>query len=443
VSPSTPLRTGIAAAEGRDFLALSRRLLDVLGPDGLGDESDQRQFAVDGIEPSWVLLPASIAEAETALRLCAAHDLAIVPAGRGLRLGRGLAPERLDAVLSTSAMSAIVDHAAADLTLTVEAGATLATVNETLRPAGQWLPFDPALPQETTIGGLIAAQAAGPSRQAFGTARESLLGVRALLADGTLVKSGGRVVKNVAGYDIHKLLVGSFGTLAVIAEATFKLQPLPEAKHIVSYGSAPLASLFDLARMLADSALGVQFLEVLAGTSSDPMLVAGFAGVAEDVDEASRRAAAYATDLGIDAREPFDEALLWKRLDEFERVPSQAVVVRAGMLRTELRSWVSVSLEQCAAIAGRVRAHAHGGLGVARLRLDEVDPQRLEPVLANLRQTARRSGGYLIIEHAQAPWKRSLDVWGPPPADHHLMKGIKAAFDPHRRLAPGRFVGGL
>ena len=294
-----------------------------------------------------------------------------------------------------------------------------------------------------SFGTLIAAQAAGPSRQAFGTARESLLGVRALLADGTRVKSGGRVVKNVAGYDLHKLLVGSFGTLAVIAEATFKLQPLPEAKRIVSYGSAPLASLFDLARMLADSALGVQFLEVLAGTSSDPMLVAGFAGVAEDVDEASRRAAAYATDLGIDAREPFDEALLWKRLDEFERVPSQAVVVRAGMPRTDLRSWVSVSLEQCAAIAGRVRAHAHGGLGVARLRLDEVDPQRFEPVFANLRQTARRGGGYLILEHAQAPWKRSLDVWGPPPAGHHLMKAIKAAFDPHRRLAPGRFVGGL
>jgi glycolate oxidase FAD binding subunit len=267
--------------------------------------------------------------------------------------------------------------------------------------------------------------------------------VRALLADGTLVKSGGRVVKNVAGYDLHKLLVGSFGTLAVIVEATFKLQPLPEVKRTIAYGSAPLGSLFDLARMLADSALGAQFLEVFAGASGDPMLAAGFAGAAEDVDEASRRAAAYAADLGIEAQEPFDEASFWKRLDEFERVPPRAVVIRGGMTRAALRPWVSVSLEQCAAAADRVSAHAHGGLGIARLRLDEVDPQRFEPVFASLRQSARRHGGYLIVESAPAAWKSAHDVWGPPPAGYDLMKGIKTAFDPRRLLAPGRFVGGL
>jgi len=430
----------VASAAGRDFVALSRRFLDALGADGLGDESDQRQFAVDGIEPSWVLLPATASEAATALGICAEHDLAVVPAGRGLRLGRGRVPARLDVVLSTSAMGAIVDHAAADLTVTVEAGATLAAVNDALRSAGQWLPFDPPLPHETTIGGLIAAQAAGPRRQAFGTVRDSLLGVHALLADGTAVKSGGRVVKNVAGYDLHKLLVGSFGTLAVIVEATFKLQPLPETQRLVSFGPGAATRMIALALTLADANLGAQILELLVGPQGETVLVAEFAGMAEDVEEASRRAASRA---GQFVAEPFDETALRARLDDFERAAPDSVVLRAAVPRAFLGAWLGAALERCAPLASRVTAQVHAALGIARLRLEAADDQRFPPVLARLRAAAREGGGYLIVEHAPLRWKRWLDVWGPPSAAHDLMKGIKAAFDPRGLLAPGRFVGGL
>jgi glycolate oxidase FAD binding subunit len=428
----------------RDFLGLSRRFLDLLGADGLGSESDQRHFAVDGTEPSWVVLPGGASETAQALRVCAEHDLAVIPAGAGLRLGRGLPPERLDVVLSTSRMDRIVAHAAADLTLTVEAGATLAAVNEALRPSGQWLPFDPPLPAETTIGGLIAAQASGPSRQAFGTVRDWLLGLAAVLADGTPVKSGGRVVKNVAGYDIHKLLVGSCGTLAVIVEATFKLQPLPEAKRIVCFGSQTLESLCQLALALADSVAAPQLLEILAGSDRPPTLVAGFAGTREEVDDAATRAASIGRERSVEESSgPIDEAALRASLDGVERGGEPSVVLRVGVPRSALGRWLSSALRECDRVAGDVALHAHAGVGVARLRLEAAKRERVREVVGGLRNDACASGGYLVVDSAPSAWKSEVDVWGPPPAGFDLMKGLKAAFDPRRLLSPGRFVGGV
>jgi glycolate dehydrogenase FAD-binding subunit len=433
-----------APAVGRDFLAVSRRLLDVLGADGLGSESDQRHFAVDGLEPPWVALPATAEEAERVLRICAEHDLAVVPAGSGLRLGQGLPPERLDVVLSTARMSAVIEHAAADLTLTVEAGAPLAAVGSALRSAGQWLPFDPAFPAQTTIGGLIAARACGPSRQAFGTARESLIGVRALLADGTSVKSGGRVVKNVAGYDLQKLLVGSFGTLAVIVEATFKLQPLAEVSRAVCFSAPSIEALATTGAHLADSVLAPQFVELLARAEEPPVLIAGFSGAREDVEDAVGRARGIGARLGAgEAAAPIDEEEMRVRLEALQKLGDDVAVMRAGVRRDALVPWLQSSLERCQSVAERVHAQAHAGIGVARLRLEGARRRELAPLLLELRDGARRVGGYLVVESAPPAWKESLDVWGPPGPDFALMKGVKAAFDPQRRLSPGRLVGRL
>ena len=429
----------------RDFLGLSRRFLDLLGADGLGSESDQRHFAVDGTEPPWVVLPGGANETAQALRVCAEHDLAVVPAGAGLRLGRGLPPERLDVVLSTSRMDRIVAHAAADLTLTVEAGATLAAVNEALRPSGQWLPFDPPLPAETTIGGLIAARASGPSRQAFGTVRDWLLGLAAVLADGTPVKSGGRVVKNVAGYDLHKLLVGSCGTLAVIVEATFKLQPLPEAKRIVCFGSQTLESLCQLALALADSVVAPQLLEILAGSDRPPTLVAGFAGTREEVDDAATRAASIGRERAVEESSgPIDEAALRASLDGVERGREPSVVLRVGVPRSALGRWLSLGAPGMQSRRWRRR------LACTRRRRRGAPPSRSRETRTRARgrrrPPQRRAAPAAATSSSTArpsAWKSEVDVWGPPPAGFDLMKGLKAAFDPRRLLSPGRFVGGL
>jgi glycolate oxidase FAD binding subunit len=429
-----------APSAAPDFLEVSRRLLDVLGADGLGSEADQREFAVDGIEPAWVAMPGTAAEAGQVLRLCAEHDLAVVPAGLGLRLGQGRPPQRLDVVLSTARMSAVVEHAAADLTLTVESGASLAAVTSVLREAGQWLPFDPAFPARTTVGGMIAARACGPSRQAFGTPRERLIGVQALLADGTLVKGGGRVVKNVAGYDVQKLLVGSFGTLAVIVEATFKLQPLPETSRTVCFSKGSLETLSRSGASLADSPLAPRFVELLVGADTSPLLIAGFDGVAEEVEEAVERAGALGA--GDDAP-PLGEVALGAHLEDLERPGDGVVVMRAGLRRDALPLWLDRALGRCRTVADQVHARAHAGVGVTRIRLEGAEPLRFPSLVHELREAACRAGGYLVVESAPASWKPSVDVWGPPGADFALLQAVKAAFDPERRLSPGRYVGGL
>jgi glycolate oxidase FAD binding subunit len=430
------------APSPRDFVSLSRRFLDVLGADGLGDDIDQRRLVVDGIEPAWVLLPATVTEAGAALRGCAEHDLAVVPAGTGLRLGYGSVPERVDAVLSTSRMTAIVEHAAADLTLTVEAGATLAAVNEHLAPYGQWLPFDPPRAAETTIGGLVAANAAGPSRLAFGTVRESLIGIRALLADGTLVKSGGRVVKNVAGYDVQKLLVGSLGTLGVIVEATFKLQPRPRTMKIVGWRGAGLVELVRAGLRLADATNPPRAVEVSFG-GGDPILVAELGGEYDEIADAERKAAEIVASLGYDRRDDGAAEAALRAIREPADPRGDSVVLRAGTRRDRLDAWLGTALARAGSVAASMRGHAHAGIGVARVELEAAEREPAAMLVAALRDEARCSGGYLVVERAPAAWKPALDVWGPPPAGFHLMKGIKAAFDPRRLLAPGRFVGNL
>lgn len=428
----------------RDFLAISRRLLDVLGADGLGDESDQRHFAVDGVEASWVAQPASIEQASAVLQICAEHDLAVVPAGLGYRLGHGLSPERVDLVLSTARLCGVIDHAAADLTLTVEAGATLGAIDRVLRPAGQWLPLDPPRPDETTVGGLIAAQATGPSRQKHGGPRESLLGVRALLADGTAIQSGGRVVKNVAGYDLQKLLVGSFGTLAIVVEATFKLAPLPSARRLLCFTAGDRGALARAAAAAADSVFEPEFLELLIEPGVVPVLAVGIAGTAEDVDAAAVGLAERFASLGAEpALEAIGDPELRARLASIQSGGEGIVVVRGAVRRDRLGAWLDGGLEALRPLASAVRAHAHAGIGVARLRIEGARQEELASPLARIREQARAEGGYLVVEHAPPAWKPGLDVWGEPGAGAELMAGIKAAFDPRRRLSPGRFVGGL
>lgn len=428
----------------RDFLAISRRLLDVLGGDGLGDAHDQAHFAVDGVEPAWVAQPETVEQAIAVLRVAAEHELAVVPAGLGARLGQGFPAERVDLVLSTARLSRIVEHAAADLTLTVEAGATLAALEEALRPAGQWLPLDPPRPAQTTIGGLVAAQATGPSRQRYGGPREWLLGVRALLADGTAVKSGGRVVKNVAGYDLQKLLVGSFGTLAVVVEATFKLAPRPRSRRTLLFAGGSTAMLAAGAAAVADSVFEPEIVELVLHGETAPRLVIRVAGTDDDVEAAACGIVERLASFGIEASsDAIDDAALRAELDSLQAPGADVVVLRAALRRDGLAAWLDGARSELAPLARVLSGHAHAGVGVVRLRLDGARREGLEAVVGRLREQAGATGGYLLVEQAPTAWKPALDPWGRARAGDDLMAGIKRAFDPGGRFSPGRFVGRL
>jgi glycolate oxidase FAD binding subunit len=202
--------------------------------------------AVDGVPAALVARPASTQETAEVLRAAAFHGLAVVPRGRGTKLSWGRPPERADLVLDLSRMSAVLDHAAGDLIVDTEAGALLSDVQQTVGSAGQRLALDEPVPG-STIGGVLATNSSGPGRVGFGTARDLLIGCTVVRSDGVIAKAGGRVVKNVAGYDLGKLVIGSFGTLAVITRAVFRLHPVPPATAFVT---VPFDTAADAARLV-------------------------------------------------------------------------------------------------------------------------------------------------------------------------------------------------
>src|SRR5262245_9212476 len=205
-----------------------QRLRDFLPADAIDASTDRYRYAAAGVLPEYVLSPRSIADAAAAIRTASTTGMALIPAGNATHLDVGHPPRRYDAALCTRRLDRILAHDAADMTVTAEAGMTLSALAGVLASQRQWLPLDPACQNDMTIGGLIAADRSGPLRFAYGKVRDWLIGVRVVTADGQVIRGGGRVVKNVAGYDLPKLFAGSFGSLGLVVEATFKVRPLPE-----------------------------------------------------------------------------------------------------------------------------------------------------------------------------------------------------------------------
>jgi glycolate oxidase FAD binding subunit len=323
---------------------------------------------------------------------------------------------------------------AADMTVTVEAGCPLAVLDATLAAAGQWLPIDPPRRERTTIGGLVAANLSGPLRASQGTVRDLLLGVRVVGADGALVSAGGRVVKNVAGYDLSKLHVGALGTLGVIVEATFKVRPRPMCEAAVVIACPRIAEAAAVALAVRDVGGGPLWLEIAGpGVLGEaPAVAVGLGGAAEDV--AAARAA-----VGEAARRRRLEAVAVDGASELRaRLGSLAAEDGAVVLRmAALPSDVAAVL----ATLPRARSAAHAASGVVHAVL--AHPDDAPAVVARLRATLAASGGTVVVARAPAGVKRGLDVWGDPGPGRELMRRVKAALDPEAMLAPGRFVAGL
>jgi glycolate oxidase FAD binding subunit len=395
--------------------------------------------AVDGIVPHWVVRPGSVAEVQACVRVAAAEGWALVASGLGAHLDVGAPPVRLDVLVRLDRLARVLDHQPGDMTITAEAGCPLGAVAEALAPAGQWLPLDPPRAARTTVGGLIAANLSGALRASQGTARDLLLGLRFVGADGALVAGGGRVVKNVAGYDLPKLHVGALGTLGVIVEATFKVRPRPalERAAIVRCGSPGEA--VALARTVEAGPVPPLWLWLagrggLTGDAGAAAEVAvGLGGIAEEVAEGEavvRRAAA-----GRPVTEIVDGAALRARLVDVGSGPA-AAVLHLGVLPTE----VGAAVEAVEAAAGGVRCVADPACGVVRVLVARAEEVRR--LVETLRPGLAARGGSLVVARA-GECKRDVDVWGDPGPGLGLMRGVKAAFDPARVLAPGRFVGGL
>jgi glycolate oxidase FAD binding subunit len=381
---------------------------------------------VDGVPARWVAWPGSTEEVSAVLRAAAGSGLRVVARGTGTRLTWGLPPTDLDLIVDLSRMDAVLAHTAGDLVVTVQAGLRMAALQDALALRRQRLALDGGDTLGGTVGGTIATASSGPLRYRYGSVRDLLIGITVVLADGTVARAGGTVVKNVAGYDLGKLYTGSLGTLGVITEAVWRLHPLPETCRWITATTA-------------DPAHAAAAIAAIRASQHDPVAIEVDRAVPGDAVTVGVAVEGVAGGIGI-------------RADAVGDLFGAAVGMPATVAEHAPDWWgqplpsphATVTCEPTgladllATAPGAVRGSAGAGVLTAGLH----DDDRLGAELAQLREIGRRHGGNAVLRRAAPQRKATLDVWGPVPA-LTLMRRVKDEFDPEHRLAPGRFVGGI
>jgi glycolate oxidase FAD binding subunit len=375
-----------------------------------------------------LIAPSTAREVAEALKRASDERLSIVIRGAGTKIDWGRPASRIDVMLDMRRLNRVLAHAHGDLTATVEAGATLRDVNDTLSRLGQGLLLDPPFADDATIGGILATNDSGPLRHRFGAPRDLILGVQLATTDGVLSKAGGQVVKNVAGYDLSKLVAGSFGSLAAIVSATFKLSPIPEASKTMRVAVADEAALTQVVgRVMASQLDPVAFEIDVAPPALDVLL--RFAslptGVAAQVAGASEVLKGFAT--SIDVVDGYAERTLW-RAHAARLWERPGAIVRA--------SWLPASI---AAVLGELPTDAEmigrAGIGAGLVRIDGDDAEQAR-VIGQLRHSPHV--GNVVVMRGSAGLKALVDVWGPQGDRQRLMSAMKRAFDPNGVLNADR-----
>ncbi len=391
----------------------------------------------------------------TAVRQAFADDLAIYPVGGGTSLDFGLTATRAGMNLSLAKLNRVIDYPARDMTITVEAGITMAEMTKTLAAERQRLPIDAPMPEQATLGGVIATNFSGPLRFGHGTVRDYVIGITAVDGRGTTFHGGGRVVKNVAGYDFCKLLTGSLGTLAIITQVTLKVKPIPEQTRLVACRVKSDTQAAELLAGMASSPVTPAAIELVTGPiwQADPALerldAADFGHLIVALEGTSPEVEWMQTTLQTQWRAETVEALpiadeqadgLWRRLRDFPRgeaALSIKAAVPASRTVDMIRS-ISAAAPNCS-----VQAHAGNGVLLARFpAFPAGGVSRI--VIGQLQPAAANAGGHLIALSANLPGEITRQaVWGGTTPAGMLMEEVKRQFDPKNLLNPGRFVYGV
>ena len=393
-------------------------------------------MVVDGIQPADVVTPVDATALAAALAAANRDRRAIVIAGGGTKLSWGRTPAQVDVVVSTARLNQLVAHRYGDLTATIEAGTRLAEVNRQLARHGQWLPIDSPF-GAATIGGIIATNDSGPLRHRFGTPRDLLIGVTLALADGRLIKAGGTVVKNVAGYDLSRLVSGSFGTLAAIVTATFKLSPLPAASGTLGVLYRDAEAIGRDAQLLASNQFEMTALDVLSspGTGGrEHRLSVRFAS-SPAATEAQLAAAQSIVSGESQVLRGESETDLWKLIGGAPWIGNTATV-RCAWLPASLARMLTFVAELEGETGAMLTLAGRAAIGSGLLRID-APPESMCDVIVRLRRRPDLVGNVVVLR-APAAVKTGVDVWGTLGDAAPVMHAIKMALDPRGILNAGR-----
>lgn len=459
--------------------SLVRQLADICGPaNTVEDPGELAQYQIGAMRPMAAAKPASSEDVAEIVKLAAGEGLALVTCGARSKLGMGMPPRKYDLALDLTRLNRVIAYDPGDLTLGVEAGILLASLDGELRKHSQFLPLAVPFFRSATAGGTVASGVDTPLRQFYGTARDYILGMEFVTGSGVLTKSGGRVVKNVTGYDLHKLMIGAMGTLGVITKINFRTFPLALEPRTFVASFANAAGALALRNLVADSPLRPLSLDILS-----PGITQVFSGtMAEQIEPAPLPVGLFSRSSWLVAAQfAGNESIRTRNESELERMTREA-----GGARVE-----NFSMREMEGLAGRIREFVPIALGnspAATIVKIGVLPSRMNEILAaceraaeenNLRwaavargvgiilaallpeerneESARRArrateqiaestsalGGNLTIPWCPEEWKTQLKIWGIERNDFEQMKKLKQFFDPHGTLSPGRFVGGL
>jgi glycolate oxidase FAD binding subunit len=394
--------------------------------------------------------PSTIEELGESVARRAGEGHAIYPQGGATAIDFGGIPRRPGVAIDLRTLDRVIDYPAADMTITVQAGMTLSALRSTLADQGQRLAVEAPEPDRATIGGIYATNTSGPRRFGLGRPRDQIIGVRYVDPEGEIIKGGGRVVKNVAGYDLPKLLTGSMGTLGIIAELTLKVRPLPEASALAWVRFRRLADAAQAIERLNTSGTRPVAIELLNAPGArrvgrvgelpveDWVVVVGFednaSSVAWQVDRLMLELGR--TDLVV--RQGDDSGPLWSALVESQAAIDGPITFSSNLKPSSVPSFLQ------GVDPDRWEIQAHAGSGIVRGHaVGQPDLEALAPEVDRLRAEAVRLGGNLVLPRCPTAWKERLRVWGQPRADWAIAERVKAALDPSGVLNPGRFVGNI
>jgi len=409
-----------------------------------------REAFADGSQPRYLIQPSNEAQLSAVMALAQEQGWSVLLCGRGSKLGWGNPIAADSLIVSTARMNRVIHHAAADLTVTCEAGLTLGELQSCLAQHNQFLPVEPAYPDRATLGGIIATADTGSLRHRYGGLRDMLLGIQFVRADGQVAKAGGRVVKNVAGYDLMKLFTGAYGTLGVISQVTLKTYPIPaDFRTVVLTGN--IEGLAQAATAIAPSTLNPVAFDWFSASLTQALdlgettaIALRFGNVSDSTSEQAQEVQLLGQRLNLGVQilgnesgqtgmeQAVMEQALWRNLPL--HLDQSELRCKLGVLPSELPALMTQLVAQSS--TALVRAHNASGLG----QLCDCSAAWSQAQLTQLRQHCQNHGGFLTLLEASASLKRGFDVWGYSGNALGAMARLREQFDPARTLNPGRFL---